>query len=241
MCPPAPLLVPGLADGLAASVPELRSACLRAVSVLANADAVLLISTGAPRSGGALFPPGSPVSAAAMARSDRQVVRELRLSGGTPAGQDPLTGVPEYGEVTVGTAVGAQLLAAAGIDRPVTAIQIDPAAPVLPALPGQGRTALLVMADGAACHGEHAPGAPDGRAERFDEQLLAALRSGRPEGLSVVCRTLAAVAPALLAGTLPALATMAALAADSGPAGAELLHYSAPFGVGYPVAVWLWA
>ncbi len=46
VCPGAPLLVPGLAPQLAAEVPELVSACHRAVGSLTGADRILLITSG---------------------------------------------------------------------------------------------------------------------------------------------------------------------------------------------------
>jgi hypothetical protein len=236
ICPPAPLLVPGLADRLAAETPDLAAACLTAVKALGDADQVLLISTGPTGRGAAVLGPGSVISAAGLARSDRAVVQAVVLPGGA-GGVEPAAA----GGISVGTAVGAALIAAAGIAAPVTVLQVDASRPTR--LPGlAGRVCVLVLADGAACHGEHAPGAPDPRSESFDDALVTALRSGRPDVLADACDRLAALAAALRADALPALATFASLARRdaSGPAVAELLYYAAPFGVGYPVAVWQW-
>ncbi|HET8589369.1 MAG TPA: hypothetical protein VFM01_07015 [Nakamurella sp.] len=240
VCPPAPLLVPGLADRLAATTPELAAACLAAVKSLGDADGLLMISAGRPGGGGAVYPPGTTVSAAGLFRSDRAVLEAVTLPGdahGLPAGE-PGDGPAD---VSVGTAVGASLISVAGIATPVTAQEVDPSNPARLAAP-DGRISVLVLADGAACHGEHAPGAPDPRSGPFDADLVAALRSGRPEVLADACDRLAELAPALRADALPALAAFADLAARQarGPAVAEVLHYSAPFGVGYPVAVWQW-
>jgi len=256
VCPPAPLLIPGLADRLASASGELRAACDRAVRTLQGAERVVIIGAAAGAAVGVLLP-GDLVTAGGLTRSDRPVVPPVRLASGDDdpaashvgggaavtdtAGDEIASAGPgrrEPPRVTVSTAVGASLLAAAGITASASALQIATGAGT--ALMDGGRTGLLVMADGAACHGEHAPGAPDPRSESFDEDLVTALRSGDPQALAATCDRLAPLAPALRADSLPALATFAALITDSGPARAEMLHYSAPFGVGYPVATWQW-
>lgn len=232
VCPPAPLLIPGLADRLAAEVPDLRAACRRAVAELAGAERVLIVSAARPGDQG-------PVSAGAvltggLARSDRLVVPPVRLAADA-VGPDGVPGAPML--ASVGTVVGAHLLDGAGIT--VTgALQVATGSGTQ--LLEDGHTGLLVMADGAACHGQHAPGAEDPRSEGFDRDLVTALRSGDPGTLADTCRRLSELAPVLRADSLPALTALADLAAGRGPARAEMLHYSAPFGVGYAVASWQW-
>lgn len=245
VCPPAPLLVPGLADRLAGQAGDLRAACGAAVTALRDAEHVVIISAVATAAAGGTMLPGDLVTAAGLTRSDRPVVPPLRLPGASPDGtvdggdRDPAVGAGrQRPSIAVGTAVGAWLLTAAGITAPTGARQLADTIDVQ--LPGTGRTGLLVMADGAACHGEHAPGAPDPRSEAFDADLVTALRSGDPAALAAACDSLANLAPALRADSLPALAAMAALTVANGPARADVLHYSVPFGVGYPVAVWQW-
>jgi len=246
ICPPAPLLIPGLADRLAEQAADLRAACTAAVAALRQVDQVIILSASTSVGPGVLLP-GDLVTAGGLARSDRRVVRAVRLPGGSPDCDDaagdrpgrpsaPLTATAA--RTAVGTAVGAHLLSAAGVTAPTSAVQLT-AGSELP-VPGAGRTGLLVMADGAACHGEHAPGAPDPRSESFDADLVTALRSGDPAALAATCDRLADLAAALRADSLPALSALAALTFGNGTARSEILHYAAPFGVGYPVATWQW-
>ncbi len=70
-----------------------------------------------------------------------------------------------------------------------------------------------MIADGAATHGDHAPGRRDDRAAPFDDGL-------------------AAVTP---------LAVLARLVGDRPPTAADLYFRGSPYGVGYFVASWRWA
>jgi hypothetical protein len=99
-----------------------------------------------------------------------------------------------------------------------------------------GPTALLVLADGSACHGEKSPGYADERAEGFDRTLAGALAGADTA-------TLAGMAPDLAAqlrceGRAPLGVLAAAVAATGGDWRGELLHSSTPYGVGYHCAVW---
>lgn len=236
VCPPAPLLVPGLADGLAADAAALSAACDQAAAALRQADRVVILSAGPGAAAGTVLAPGDHVTAAGLARSDRRMCVDLWLPGGgsprTAAASDHTPAI------AVGAAVGAHLLARAGVTASTWALHLP--AEAGPTVTAPGRIGLLVMADGAACHGDHAPGAPDPRSEAFDAGLVTALRTGDPARLAAYCDEQADLAVALRASTLPALAAMAALTAGAGRAQAEVLHYSVPFGVGYPVAVWQW-
>ena len=98
--------------------------------------------------------------------------------------------------------------------------------------------AVLVIADGAACHGDDAPGKRDDRAGAFDAAVADALAAGSPTQLAAACAD-RPLAQELLAAVDP-LAVLARLTAADPPDEAELLYSGAPFGVGYWVASWRW-
>jgi hypothetical protein len=95
-------------------------------------------------------------------------------------------------------------------------------------------TALLLLADGAACHGPKAPRAEDSRAGAYDEEVnqalaaadLAALRSLDPDLGAELCATWPHLWPLLVA------------AATGGDWAGDLLYRGAPYGVGWTVALW---
>jgi hypothetical protein len=262
VCPGAPLLVPGLAPGLAAVASEWVAASREAVSVLAATDRVVVLSTGRGGLGTVVLGPGSPIAAAPLARSDVPAAPDVTLPGGAEptAPTPPATAVPsaspapEPGGVSrgvaarPGTIVAAHLLAAAGITIPTTAVELDPAGDdparqvrsVLGDLDGTVPTGLLVIADGAASHGPSAPGAEDPGAAEFDARLRGLLSSGDPVGLAAFCRDPHARAAALRCETLPGFAALAGLTRDRPPESAVVDQYGAPFGVGYIVARWQW-
>jgi AmmeMemoRadiSam system protein B len=96
-----------------------------------------------------------------------------------------------------------------------------------------GRRAAFV-ASGDLSH-RLKPGAPAGfhpDAHRFDEQVVAAFRDGAPARVAEIDRSLRR-----LAGECGYRSMLVALGAASGvEADCEVLHYEAPFGVGYLVA-----
>ena len=177
----------------------------------------------------------------------------------------PVTDPPVVSSAAVGTAVGATLLAesltgAASNGQapqqlsshrppspaqcpPTTAIEIngDPAE-VAEMLAGRAqsaeRLALLVIADGSACHGDDAPGRRDDRAAAFDAALAEALAAGNPAALRTAAAD-RALGRALLASVDP-LAVLALLTDQRPPTSADLLYAGAPLGVGYLVASWRW-
>ena len=246
MCPGAPFLIPGTADRINARLPAVADACRDAVADLPGADSVLLI-TAAP-SGSTIgdsaepawreLPPGIVISSSPLRRSDLPRTR-------------PVATAPAVGTDSVGTMVGAALLAGrtarsiTPVTSPSTATVVeivgDPAAvaAMLTArCAGEERIALLVIADGSACHGDDAPGRRDDRAAGFDAMLADALASGDPQALQDACAD-PDLARELLAGVAP-LAVLALLTADHPPTAAELLYSGAPLGVGYLVASWRW-
>jgi hypothetical protein len=104
---------------------------------------------------------------------------------------------------------------------------------------GPVRVGLLVVADGAACHGDHAPGRRDDRSAGFDDAVAGALAAGDPAALARACAD-RDLARQLLAITDPLL-VLAELAADDPPDVADLLYRETPYGIGYLVASWRWS
>lgn len=95
-------------------------------------------------------------------------------------------------------------------------------------------TGLLVLGDGSARHGDHAPGDRDDRAGDFDEDVRLALAAGDPAALLQLDIDLAAE----LVTTGRAVWQVLAGAAEGRAIDATLLYSAAPFGVAYHVAVW---
>lgn len=98
----------------------------------------------------------------------------------------------------------------------------------------EGRTVLLVVADGSARRGLRAPGHLDGRAHDFDAAWMAAVESGSPQGLLDIDSELAT--ELLCSGRAP-LQVLGAATRDRSVS-AEVLASGDPFGVAYSVAVW---
>jgi hypothetical protein len=209
-----------------------------------------------------VLPPGTPIPTTALRRSDLPDPHTLTLGSGTASAMAAPVSDP-----AVGTIVGAYLLDAAvrrrsdlvpsgappdrqqpagsppgGAESIALEIARDPAGAaqaLAVRLAAARRVAVLVIADGSACHGDAAPGRRDDRSDPFDRALARALASGDPAGLRAATtdRTLAGE---LLASVEP-LAVLALLTADRPPDDAELLYSAAPLGVGYLVASWRWA
>lgn len=102
---------------------------------------------------------------------------------------------------------------------------------------GPERVAILVIADGAACHGDDAPGRRDDRSGPFDAALARALGTGDPHALLEACEP--DLADGLLATVTP-LEVLALLTEDAPPVNADLLFAGAPRGVGYLICSWAW-
>lgn len=246
MCPGAPFLIDGTADAIAIRQQPVALACAEAVSRLPRADLTLLITGSShARAGGPgwrWLPPGTRIATAPLRRSDLHERDALQLAGGgAPGSPEPIS------DPGVGTMVGAYLLERS---RPATlvtetlAVEIagEPAAAagaIASRVSSAQRIAILVIADGSACHGDAAPGRPDDRAGPFDAALGRALGSGDPAALQAATadRELARE----LMATVDPLAVLAGLTLSCAPQGAELLYSAAPLGVGYLVASWSWA
>jgi hypothetical protein len=105
------------------------------------------------------------------------------------------------------------------------------------------RVALILVADGAACHGPKAPRAEDPRAKAYDDEVCAALASGQPERLAQIDADLGEELGATGPQVWPVLVA-AAGAGDPEPSKpapegiGELLWSGAPYGVGWAVASW---
>jgi len=95
-------------------------------------------------------------------------------------------------------------------------------------------TGLLLLADGAACHGPKAPRAEDSRAAGYEEAVNDALATGDPAALATLDPHLGAE----LSATGPELWPLLSAATDGADWSGELLHSDAPYGVGWSVAVW---
>jgi hypothetical protein len=225
VCPGAPFLIPDVAEPLARESAALTTACVAAVRPLAGADRIVLIAAGR-RS--VLYPAGrvaSQVASPPVGRSD------LVAHGCRPV-------------LSVGTIVGQALLDRAfpdGVPVPVDIVETGGEADADDGSArhaARDRDSVLVIADGAATHGDHAPGRRDDRAGPFDDALAAALAGGDPTALGRACAD-RDLAGALLAVVEP-LRVLARLTVGAPPTAADLLFRGSPYGTGYLVASWRW-
>jgi len=95
------------------------------------------------------------------------------------------------------------------------------------------RVALILVADGATCHGPKAPRAEDSRAQGFDNDVCEALASGQPGRLSQIDQHLGDALGATGQQVWPVL-----VAAAGGDMIGEVAWAGAPYGVGWAVASW---
>ncbi|MEV6009471.1 class III extradiol dioxygenase subunit B-like domain-containing protein [Streptomyces sp. NPDC051976] len=238
VCPCPPLLVPEVAAGAAPELDDLRAACADAVGVLAASRPDRLVVVGpAERSGRGAYAEGTPGSFRPFG-----VALDVRL--GRSAADDGTKGAAaEAGPVRAlppSLAVGAWLLRGWSAS-PVTALAVgEPLEQERCAAAGrqlaaaEGRLALLVMGDGSACRTLKAPGYLDARAEPFDAAVAAALAAADTAALAALD---AELAEALKVSGRAPWQVLAGAAQDAALSG-ELLHETAPYGVGYYVATW---
>jgi hypothetical protein len=92
---------------------------------------------------------------------------------------------------------------------------------------------LILVADGAACHGPKAPRAQDARAQAYDDGVCAALASGEPSRLARIDADLGDELGATGFQVWPVL-----VAAAGSEGIGEVLWQGAPYGVGWAVAAW---
>jgi hypothetical protein len=98
------------------------------------------------------------------------------------------------------------------------------------------RVALILVADGALCHGPKAPWAEDPRAEAYDDEVWDVLASGQLGRLAQIDADLGDELGASGPQVWPVLFTAAA--AGNGIGIGEVLWRGAPYGVGWAVATW---
>jgi len=101
---------------------------------------------------------------------------------------------------------------------------------------GAGLVALILVADGATCHGPKAPRAQDVRAQSYDDGVSLALASGELGRLAQIEVTLGIELGATGPQVWPVLLAAAGAAGWEGIG--EVLWEGAPYGVGWAVAAW---
>lgn len=232
VCPCPPVLVPEVAAGAAPELDELRAACQDAIGVLAASRPERLVVIGpAQRPSRGVFPPGA-------AGSFRPFGVDVDVTLGTPAEDAP--GEEDVPPLPSSLAVAAWLLrgwSAAPVEGLGVGEQLEPerCAAAGRAVAGSAeRVAMLVMGDGSACRSIKAPGYLDERAEPFDAGVAAALAGADIRALAELDPELAQALQ--VAGRAP-WQVLAGAAEDAHLTG-ELLHDTAPYGVGYFVAAW---
>ncbi|WP_446041432.1 class III extradiol dioxygenase subunit B-like domain-containing protein [Streptomyces sp. SID1121] len=266
VCPCPPLLVPAVAAGARSELRGTRAACADALGVLAAArpDRLIVVGPAGEAARGA-YPGGATGSFAGFGvdvrvRLGESAVHESAVhesavhesaahegdvqetddSGAPGAPVAPGTAPPRA--LPASLAVAAWLLEQArwtaapvtglGVGEPLATERCVQAGKEIAGEPG--RTALLVMGDASACRTLKAPGYLDERAAPFDEEVARALGSADVAALKALDAELAYDLRA--AGRAP-WQILAGAAEGAGLDGA-LLHDSAPYGVGYLVAVW---
>lgn len=212
------MLVPEVAAGAAGELDELRAACRVAVAHLTAAETLIVVG------------------------ADMSTVRRKPPFGGTlsPWGIDVRVGEPAEDPLPLSLLIGAWLVQDGkfrnvhyqSVEAGATA---DECAELGRSLAHTGTSAaLLVLGDGSACRGEKSPGYDDPRAEGFDAAVADALARGDAAALLSLD---AGLATELLAvGRAPWQVLAGAVERPFGTT--ELLHHSAPYGVGYLVASW---
>ncbi|MFJ1598373.1 class III extradiol dioxygenase subunit B-like domain-containing protein [Streptomyces sp. NPDC088261] len=248
VCPCPPLLVPAVAAGARAELAGTRAACADALGVLAAArpDRLVVVGPAGEAARGA-YPGGARGSFEGFGVDVRVRLGESRVpepdeSGAGGAGASAGPGTASARALPASLAVAAWLLEQARwTAAPVTGLGVgEPLATERCVQTGReiagepGRTALLVMGDASACRTLQAPGYLDERAAPFDEEVARALGSADVAALKALDAELAYDLQA--AGRAP-WQILAGAAEGAGLDGA-LLHDSAPYGVGYLVAVW---
>jgi len=229
VCPHPPLLVPEVtgADGPSADGPgagelrRLRAACHEAVAVLRGEAADLLVVVG-----GAEHTTEYPPAAGGSLRD---------FAVPFTVGADPV--------LPLSLTIGKWLLAATAMERQKTAWWGTASAAATADCLNLGeklaalapRVALLAMGDGPGRRARRVPGAADPAADRYDDQVTAALATADPSAL-------AALDPGrdeelLVAGR--AAWQVLAGAASRGAFAADLRYAAAPFEVSYYVATWV--
>jgi len=220
VCPHTPLIVPDLAGLGRAELHEVRSACHTAVAALRAAAPDLLVVVG-----------GSDTTrryGTHAAGSLRAWGVDVRTGPGEPVLPPSLTigrWLLENGSRDLET-VAFQAVASAADPKDCLALGAE--------LVGEGRVALLVMADGSACLTPKAPGPYDPAAGPYHDLIVRAVTG-------VDATALAGLDPdeadRFSVGGRAALQVLAGARAD-GALGGRLLARAEPYGVGYLVGIW---
>ena len=234
-CPHPPLLVPeatGVPGPGDAELARLRTACLHAVAALtAEAPDLIAVVGGAPET--AEYPPDAVASLAEFA---------VPVTVGPPSAVNP--GAADPPVLPLSLAIGKWLLASTaqpssgpavawwGIATAASQAQCQALGEKIAAL--ALRVAVLAMGDGPGCRARGAPGAVDPAADRYDNQIAAALAEPDPG-------VLAALNPQTsddLFAFGRAAWQVAAAAAGGDDFTAALGYAAVPFEVSYFVANW---
>ncbi len=224
VCPHPPLLVPEVtgADGPGAGeLRRLRAACREAVAVLLGAAPELLVVVGG-AGHTAEYPPaagGSLRDFAVPFTTGGDPVLPLSLTIGKWLLAAAVPGGPP--SAWWGIASGAATAGCLNLGEKLAAL-----AP---------RVALLAMGDGPGRRARGVPGAADPGADRYDDQVTAALAAADPGGLA----TLDPRRDEELFVAGRAAWQVLAGAASRGAFTADLRYAAAPFEVSYYVATWV--
>lgn len=223
-CCPAPPLLDRQLTGADPVLPELRQACLDAVTALVRAEPEVIAVVAAASEQRSWDPAG---------RLDRGVFAPALSQSAPGQPGDPAERVP----VPLGLA--GLLLDQAGYDgrRALHSVTQDDPADQCAALGAQlaaqhERVGLLVMADGSARRTLKAPGYLDERSVPFDLAVESAIRAG---DLAALLTLDAGLARELMATGRPAWQVLAGAAQDLRP-DCAIGYCDAPFGVSYLVA-----
>jgi len=226
VCPHPPLLAPEVTGAYGPGVRDLgrlRTACRQAVAVLLGAAPDLLVVVGgAART--AEYPP-------AAAGSLRDFAVPLTVGGpGAPVLPLSLT-IAKWLLTGLPAAPPASWWGIASDAAPAECLGLGEKLAVL-----APRVALLAMGDGPGRRARGAPGAADPGADRYDQQVAAALAVADPGALAAL-----GARPELFVAGRAAWQVLAG-AASPGAApdafDADLHYAAAPFGVSYYVASW---
>ncbi len=222
VCPSPPLLAREL-TGRTLVLPDLRDACAAAVArLLAPAPGVVVVVGGAAAT--ASWDPGARLDPFNWAPAlGRRGTQGLPLSLGLGA---MLLDEAGY--------TGRRVLRAVGeTEPPAECVRLGASLTDMKETDTKERTAILVMGDGSARRSPAAPGHFDDRAEPFDRMAEQALRDG---DMAALTKLDPALARDLMATGRAAWQVLAGALGERRPKG-EILYASAPFGVGYLVAL----
>jgi hypothetical protein len=131
--------------------------------------------------------------------------------------------------------IGAWLLDECGWSGPRRYLGVGPHDDEPPPDGGGARTVVISIGDGSARRSERAPGHFDPRSEAFDDHLAECLARGDVGGLAGADEGLAIE---LWCHTVPVWQWVAASVGGQAMTAAELVSHTAPYGVGYFVALW---